>query len=97
MRRKITSLLAFSAMALTLFAGVGTAHAIAARTKVFTFPGPGACRTSLQDCLGNAPSGSVIRIAATRVDQDLTIVKSVMLRPVKGKHPVIGGGGTYRI
>ena len=56
----------------------------------YTYPGPG-CRSNLQACIDQAPSGSTIRIARNTVDQRIKITKSLTLTKAEGFTPTLGG------
>lgn len=69
----------------------------AAWAATLTFPGAAPCDTTLQACITGAVSSDVIEIATnTPIDENLTINKSLTLRPAAGFTPTIGGGVTHR-
>lgn len=69
----------------------------AAWAATLTFPGAAPCDTTLQACITGAVSGDVIEIATNSpIDENLTINKSLTLRPAAGFTPTIGGGITHR-
>jgi hypothetical protein len=54
------------------------------------FPGSTGCNTTLQRCIDNAPAGSTIRIDRNKpIQQNISIEKSITLKPAAGKEPVI--------
>lgn len=64
---------------------------------VLTYPGPAPCDTTLQACLTGALSGDTVEIATNvPIDENLTVGKSLTLRPAAGFTPTLGGGATVR-
>lgn len=62
-----------------------------------TFPGAAPCDTTLQACIDGAASGDVIEIATdTPIPGNLTIGKSLTLRPAAGFAPTLGVGATLQ-
>ena len=67
--------------------------AVVPPTSVATFTYPSAtCSGTLQECIDNAAAGSTIRIAQNeRIDEHLTITKSLTLKNAPGFRPIVGG------
>lgn len=64
-----------------------------------TYPGSGACSTTLQACIDGAASGDTIEINTgddTRIDEDIVISKSLTLTRATGAEPTIGGADDLR-
>ncbi len=73
------------------------AMAASAWSATLTYPGAAPCNTTLQACITGAAGGDVVEIATnTPVDEDLTINKSLTLRPAAGYSPTIGAGASIR-
>jgi hypothetical protein len=69
-----------------------------AQSATRTYPGVAPCDTTLQACIAGATSGDEIEIAtAGPIDENLSVAKSLTLRPASGFAPVIGGGPTTRV
>ncbi len=61
------------------------------RAATLTYPGPGACGTTLQACIDVSAKGDVVEIATDdRIQEDLSLQKSMTLRAAPGFHPVVG-------
>src|SRR5215471_1921939 len=58
----------------------------------WTFPS-GSCTTTLQACINAATSGDTILIAAAKVDENLTINKTLTLMPKPPNITAVIGGG----
>jgi hypothetical protein len=68
-----------------------------ARGATLTYPGVGACGTTLQACVDAAAAGDTLEIATnTPIDTDVTIAKSLTLTARSGFTPVIGTSATHR-
>lgn len=77
-----------------LLTGIFVAAGAAA---TLTYPGAAPCNTTLQACITGAASGEVIEIATNvAIDENLSVNKSLTLRPAPGFSPVLGGGATFR-
>jgi hypothetical protein len=63
-----------------------------------TYPGPGACSTTLQACIDAASPGDVVEINTgdTRIDENIAIAKSLTLTRAAGADPTIGGAVELR-
>ena len=76
------------ALALALLASPVTAQAGPA---TLDYPGTGSCSTTLQACIDGANPGDTIRVVTNiRIDENVTITKSLTLTAGQGFHPVIG-------
>ncbi|PWT93205.1 MAG: hypothetical protein C5B54_02240 [Acidobacteria bacterium] len=63
----------------------------------WTYPSAAPCNTTLQACINGVQSGDTIFIAQAKVDEDLTINKSVNMLPFPpNPSATIGGGNTTR-
>ncbi|MFO1464678.1 MAG: choice-of-anchor Q domain-containing protein [bacterium] len=61
------------------------------RAATLSYPGPGACSTTLQACIDAAAGGDAVEIATDdRIQEDLSLQKSMILRAAPGFHPVVG-------
>ncbi len=70
---------------------------VPAAAGALTFPGAAPCDTTLQACINGAASGDVVEIATdTPIPGNLTIGKSLTLRPAPGFAPTIGVGATLQ-
>jgi RTX calcium-binding nonapeptide repeat (4 copies) len=60
-----------------------------------TYPGSPGCNNTLQRCINNAPNGSTIRIDRNKaIQENISIEKSITLKPAPGKDPLIRPPGT---
>jgi hypothetical protein len=62
-----------------------------------TYPGPAPCDTTLQACIDGAAPGDTIEIATnTPIPGNLTLARSLTLRPAAGFTPTIGVGAVVQ-
>ena len=62
-----------------------------------TYPSA-SCNTTLQACIGVASSGDTVQVATNiPIGENLTIEKSLTLRPAAGFSPVLNNGARVRL